>query len=399
VRPSVWTLYLEPILAVIAFSVMVSTIATVSVIADTAPNDFTVFMESARWLRQGVNAYQHPLQSGPGYNLNAPAAVVLFVPFSYLPDAAALRIWTALTIATYVAASYLIAQALIPGRFASVAAAVLLWQPAIISLLLGQISAALMLIVTAAWVADRANRPLRAGLLIGIAIAAKPFLAVFAAYAVWRRSKAFAGGLCLGIAVAVGVGLAAVGVAGYQSWFAAFREVSWTAHVANASLQGVLARTLSVTPDFLHASPLVGRPELVQPLWWAGVALVGIVGLLVLVRTEDRDRVWAIMLIGSLLVSPLGWAYYATVFAGPLLAVALGAPTRARVTIAAGYACLLLPPLTFPWLGAPGVLIFGSIYAWGLVLMFAGVAMASFTESIAALAGRAGAPEGRVAWR
>src|SRR5207237_578541 len=94
----------EPVLGSIAFSVALATFAAVSLIADTSPNDFTVFLESARWLRQGADLYQHPLRAGPGYNLNTPASVLIFVPFSFLPDAVALRAWTILAIAAYVLA-------------------------------------------------------------------------------------------------------------------------------------------------------------------------------------------------------------------------------------------------------------------------------------------------------
>ena len=67
--------------------------------------------------------------------------------------------------------------------------------------------------------------------------------------------------------------------------------------------------------------------------------------------------------------------YYAPIFVGPLLAVALTASRPAQFFIAAGCACLNVPPTTVPALGAVGVLIFGSIYAWGFLLLFAGVAI------------------------
>ena len=95
-RLSSWALYAEPVIGILAVAVAMSTFVAVGTIADTAPNDFTVFLESARWLRQGADLYQPPLRPGPGYNLNPPAAVLLFVPFSFLPDWLALYLWTAL---------------------------------------------------------------------------------------------------------------------------------------------------------------------------------------------------------------------------------------------------------------------------------------------------------------
>jgi Glycosyltransferase family 87 len=374
-RASWWPLYAEPVLGIVACSVALATFATVSLISDTFPNDFSVFLESARRLRAGADLYQAPLRAGPGYNLNTPAVVLAFVPFSFLADAVALRIWTLLAIAGYALGAYWIAREVAPARTVTVSAAVVLSQPAITSLLLGQIGAALMLLVTAAWVADRRNRPWLAGCLLGLAIGAKPFLVVCAAYVVWRRLRALALGVCAGLAAATAIGWLAAGFAGFRSWLAALEQISWSAHVANGSLFGLFTRTLSTTPEVLHATPIALRPELVQPLWWTAAAIVGVVLVRTLIVTRDLDRAWAVALAASLLVSPLGWVYYATIFAGPLAAVALTATTRSRLLLAAGYVCLLVPPLAGPPLGRIGVLLFGSIYAWGFLFVLAGVAM------------------------
>jgi len=374
-RPSAWVLYVEPVIGILALAVAMSTFAAVATIADTAPNDFTVFLESARWLRQGADLYQAPTRPGPGYNLNPPAAVLLFVPFSFLPDPIALYIWTALAMGAFVLASYWIAREVLPGRTVSIAGAIFLSQPAIMSLLLGQIGALMMLLVTAAWIADRKDRPVLAGALLGIAIGAKPFLALFAVYAVWRRSLALAAGMAAGIAGTIALGVMAAGSAGFQSWRAAIEQITWSAHVANASLLALITRTLSVTPAILHATPVVDRPDLVQPLWWSSLVVVCAVTAATLLWTRSRDKVWAILLIASLLVSPLGWVYYATMFVGPLLAVARTASRRAQFVIAAGCACLNIPPNTMPSLGTAGIVFFGSVYAWGFLLLFAGVAM------------------------
>src|SRR5262249_18015726 len=160
----------------------------------------------------------------------------------------ALRVWTAIAIAAYALAAFWIAREVAPGRMVTVAAAVVLSQPAITSLLLGQIGAVLMLLVTAAWIADRRNRPWLAGSLIGVAIGAKPFLIVFAAYAIWRRSRPLALGMAGGVAAVAAAGILAAGVDGFRSWLAALGQISWSAHVANGSLHGLLTRTLSTTP-------------------------------------------------------------------------------------------------------------------------------------------------------
>jgi hypothetical protein len=163
---------------------------------------------------------------------------------------------------------------------------------------------------------------------------------------------------------------------GYRSWLAALGQISWSAHVANASLLGLLTRTLSTTPEILHATPIVDRPALVPPLWTAGIVLIAALGVRALVATKNLDRAWAVLLVGSLLVSPLGWVYYATMFTGPLLAVAMASGRWTRITIAAGYGCLLVPPVGVPSPGPIGVVVLGSIYGWGLLMVYAAVALA-----------------------
>ena len=74
--------------------------------------------------------------------------------------------------------------------------------------------------------------------------------------------------------------------------------------------------------------------------------------------------------------------YYATMFVGPLLAVARTAiaadaiPHRRRMRV------LERSADEHSSLGAFGVLIFGSVYAWGFLLLFAGVAIASVNRRV-----------------
>jgi glycosyl transferase family 87 len=250
------------------------------------------------------------------------------------------------------------------------------------SVLLGQIGAVLTLLITAAWLADRDDRLMRAGVLMGAAIGVKPFLAVFGAYALWRRSRSMLAGLSLGFAATLLVSLLAAGVSGFQSWVGALGKISWSAHVVNGSLQGLFTRIFAINDPVLHATPLVVRPHWVQPVWWASVAIVVVLGARALVLTRSRDIAWSLVLVGSLLISPLGWEYYGTIFAGPLIAAALAARRPAQILIAAGYVCMLTPPITVP-LGVVGILLFGSIYTWGFLLIYAGVVIARGEDDVA----------------
>jgi len=370
-----WVDYVEPILGIVTALLIAGTLVAAHTNAATKRNDFSDFVESARSLREGGDPYQRPVEAGPDTNLNTPAAMLVFVPFSLMPTVVAFDVWTLIAIAAYIGAAYRIASAIAPSRTISIAGAILVTQAAIASLLLGQTTGLLTLLLTVAWIADRHDRRWSAGFLVGVAIGFKPFLALFGVYAVWRRSQPWFFGMCAGALAVALIGLLAVGVDGYRSWLATLADITWTAHVLNGSLLGLLARTLSTTPEVLHATPLVNRYELVVPLWWGSALVVALAGGRALYLTRDRDKAWSIVAIGSLLLSPLGWVYYLPIAAGPIMAVALKSRRAAQVLLAVGYACLLVPPLAASTSGASTAMA-GSIANWALLLLFAGAAQA-----------------------
>jgi hypothetical protein len=377
-RVSWWTLYAEPVLLVLA---VVSTIVAFAIATDTTkPADFHVFWDSARAYREGLDPYTgRPPRVGSGFNLNPPVALLLFLPFSFMPLVPAFLVWTALEIVGYVIASHWIARAIAPGRTVAISAAVLASQATFAALHLGQITALMMLLLTAAWLADRDDRPLRAGILIGVAMVFKLFLGVFLGYALWRRSKAFALGLTAGAAAVTIGGLLVAGMSGYRSWIAVLGAVSWLAHLSNASLLGLITRELTVVPgESFRFHPIAARPDWVNPVWTAAVTVVVFTASYALWRTRDRDRGWAITLLGGILISPLGWVYYAPLATGPLLALAQSASHRTRVMLAAGYVCFLVPftVMARP-LGALATLAFGAMYTWGFLLWFMAATMSA----------------------
>ncbi len=369
-----WSTYGEPVLGVVACVVALATLSVVARAPGTLSNDFVVFLSSARWLRQGADLYQHPPLPGPGYNLNTPALTLLLLPFSFLSDGVAFRLWTVVAVAAYLVSAVWIARTVAAGRTATIASMMFISQPVIAALLLGQVAGLLTLVMTAAWIADREDRPLLAGGLLGAAIAAKPFLGVFVPYLLWRRSPRAIGGAAVGAAGVLTAGWIAAGVTGYRSWLAALARISWTGHTLNASVLGLLTRTLDATPAVLHVTPVVVRPDLVQPLWWASVLVVVAAAGRALARTRDIDRAWALLVAGGLLISPLGWMYYLTLLTGPAVAVIGRRPAWARAALVAAYACLLVPSPAFSTAGAVRTLAIGSTFNWGLLLLFIGLA-------------------------
>jgi hypothetical protein len=82
----------------------------------------------------------------------------------------------------------------------------------------------------------------------------------------------------------------------------------------------------------------VWRPEAL--VWAAGAVVLGTATAIRLSRTPaDADRDWLVVLLGSLLMAPLGWRYYLCFALGPLVALgSRGVLTRAGAIAALGLA-------------------------------------------------------------
>ncbi len=368
-------LYGEPALVVVAAITVVVAIAVNMRPASSNAADFYVFWDSARWLLEGRDIYlAHPLRPSAGDNLNPPAVTLLFVPFAWLPLVPSFLGWTVLAVVGFLLAGRLVANALLPGRGVLIASLILCSQATFAALQLGQLSWLLTLAVTLAWRADRADARWRAGLLLGCLMAAKPFLGVFGVYALWRRSSALLGGMAIGMLAFAAAGLAAGGPLAYWSWIFVLGRVNWPAHLANGSLLGIVSRVLErQTSGEIAITPVVHWPEVVTGAWLFAGLVVTVLGARRIARSAgDIDQHWFILLLLSLLLSPLGWSYYVPLLSGPAVAVYLAGRRHARALLIAGYACFLVPyTVLLRDLGPAGTLLLGSVYTWGLLAWYA----------------------------
>jgi hypothetical protein len=299
-------LYLEPLLIVLA-AMSVALIFTV-VLRPPAQNeaDFYIFWDAARWYREGVDPYLgHALRPGAGYNLNAPALIFLFLPFSYLPLRSAFAAWTLVGLLACSLAARWIARAVAIRSPFLILCVLLISQATFMALQLGQVTALLLPLFTWAWIADPNKRPWTAGVLLGIVIAAKPLLGLFGVYALlFRRSRPLVLGLLSGASALWGLGLLAGGISVYRSWLFVLGQVSWPADPANGSLLAVVTRELTTPPTFIHVTPLAIRPRWVLPIWFLALVVVGGVALWTLRRITDRNQAWLLVGVCSLLLSP-----------------------------------------------------------------------------------------------
>jgi hypothetical protein len=299
-------------------------------------SDFRIFYLSARAQLEGRDMYDLPseLQTYAGrtlrstlVNLNPPHFQLLLLPLALVPAGVALGLWAVVSLLCLGGSLYVIARELDlkPSWPNCWRAAIWLLAFAGMGAVLatGEMSFLLSLPLTLAWAAARRERWSRAGIYLGLAMSLKLFLLIFIPYFVLRRRLAAAAASCAAASACFVAGVLIFGPSSYWSWLSQLASVSWAWRSANASVLGILTRSLSENP---HFTPFTGAPELVLPLWLPAVAIVGVLTLVVVTfdRTESAvDRAFALLLSAALLISPLGWIYYLWLGLGPFAALAL----------------------------------------------------------------------------
>ena len=216
-----------------------------------------------------------------------------------------------------------------------VATALLLTQPLMENLVLGQVNVLLAGLVVADLVPRRRRLP--QGVLIGLAAAAKLVPGIFVVYLlVTRRWRAAAVAAATFVAVDL-VAWALLPASFTRYWTTelwATDRIGDLAYTSNQSLRGVLER-------LVPGSTLA---------WLVVVAAVAVVGLVRARQAHDRgDELAAIAVVGLLgaLASPIAWVHH-LVWLIPALGVLVGdGRDRRRVGLAVVVTALLVPRI--PW--------------------------------------------------
>jgi hypothetical protein len=397
-------LSIRVILPVTAFvlTLWVALIFRVSCFCVTPYNDFGKFYYSGVAYIRGENMY-HWWPVTPDWltgtvtldgeersfdllNLNPPHFHILLLPLLGLPAPTAFLVWLVFSAVCLLATLRLVSREL-----------ALTWTPQARQLayigLLGavitvdmiqhaQLAWLLMLAVAYVWREVRHDRWLRAGAVLGVLVSVKAFFLILVPYFLLRKQFRALGLALLAAVGCLGVGVALFGIANHQSWLAALGQVSdWAWYPKNASLWAVLTRTLHDNPMFVTWAD-VPLPTL--KLVW--LVIGGVMGLLTLaVACADRsrlglDRAFALLLVGVVLFSPLGWIYYYWLSLAPLAAVLVHwyrhRPADARSFLARQswrwwFLALLIPGLALPiWTtiwwqpSAWATLTIGNLYFW-----------------------------------
>lgn len=361
--------------------------------ADLHMNDFGKFYYSARQFLDGQDMYAPnvatlmPVGGGRVHqflNMNPPHFHLLLLPIARLSPGAAALTWTAASVVALGWSLRLILRELrlpvTPLAAAWWLAALLAWAATGTLIVTGQVSLLLMLGVTLSWVHARRGEWTASGAWLGVLASVKPFLLIFVPWLIARRRWWAVASLAAGSAAAFLIGVAVFGLEAHRSWLQALGTTNWEWAAMNASLLGAISRWFGESPYF---TPVASAPWIVRPLWLASAAAVAATSLILASRARGVagvDYAFALLLVGALLVSPLGWVYYWWLPFGPVVAVLF----KRRPSFFWLVAPLLLVPLGLVVGGEPDgwkTLTVGSAYFWGTLLVWASIGVPASVRS------------------
>ena len=301
--------------------------------------DFAQEWTSARNFWTGRPIYQPLAESFPQYfgagartkllvNAHPPVAVVAVLPWGLLDYRAAWTTWNLLSLALLAGSLWLLMRPAglnyLPLDAVPLAALLLASNPLAQQVIEGQMNLLLLALVVGAWAADRGERPLLAGALVGLAAAVKLYPALLAVYFLGRGGwKALvACGLSFAGASAVAMGLLGVDIFAIYArdvlpGFAPFGD-----NLANASLGGLWSKVFVGIPG--QSAPVVFLPVAARlASLVSGLAIAALCCYQSWRASDQRERdlAFTACMIGMLLASPITWGHSFALLVMPLLII------------------------------------------------------------------------------
>jgi alpha-1,2-mannosyltransferase len=282
-------------------------------------------------VRQGVPVYgvgfsqlSLSLFSFPADNYHPPFNALLFFPFSYLPYASAFYIWNLCSLAAYatVILTALKVYGLHTYPWSRLSTLLLLWEPFMASVGLGQISALLALMIIGGFFFLRSGREKTAGVLFALAALIKLFPGLLLFYLAsqrrWRAATAFTITAGIGaVMTALVVGLDTIGY--YVTVVIPHHHYVFAEYPLNISIEG-LVRTIFEPSQY--SRPLVSvATEYISLFIWlvSGSVMVMVWRIGERCRSaEDGENLFVLYCITMLLLSPLTWNHTCILLLLPL---------------------------------------------------------------------------------
>lgn len=320
--------------------------------------DISTYLGAASAVRHGSDPFAPVMawithysggQFQANYYVYAPFFAMLLIPLTFLPLHAAISLWAVanlLFLMGMVACSIRVAGRRTPlWALLLLTVGVSLLSPVRMELQWGQADIMLAFLVSACFLAARANLPVMSGVLLALAGIVKPPLLALVLLFLWKRQWRLAASAALGTAIFFFAPFAIVGGKALHEQTAIWGF--WSSHyspfIDNVSPKGVLARLLTDNPN---GPGLVNNPTLATSLWIALVVVLGCVALATTSRRAGGEAhlsaiEFSLALCTVLLISPLTEWIYLTLLAIPLLLCAsvlvpVNAVSDARVNAANG---------------------------------------------------------------
>jgi hypothetical protein len=328
------------------------------------------------------------------WNLNPPHFHLLLLPLAWLSNDVALAVWVVFSAACLlVAFKVLLAEVRIewtPLKRQLALVGLLAFIGTGTAMVTGHISFVLFFLLTLAWRDARHGRWTRSAVALALALSVKPFLLMLVPYYVWRRQWKATAALAGTVALCYLAGLIVFGIDNNRSWLERLRLAeSWAWLPMNASIMGLLTRSFTANLWYANMGPL--SPETVKAIWLALGIPLGLLSLAAVAPDRSPrgvDRAFGLLLVGSLLLSPLGWTYYFPLALGPVLRLAVTwdrdrvAANRPRWNWRQWLLVASIPGFCMPLfgldIGQPYPIcsaIFASIYCWSLLFVWLALAL------------------------
>jgi hypothetical protein len=308
--------------------------------------DFFQDYASARNYYNGLDVYSDhdatarlyldpAIELDPGHesfkvNAHPPTSILLSLPLTALDFPSAHFAWNLFSLLLLASSlATLVRQLDIPWSmrsFAPAASLILLSNALWDNLLNGQYALVLLYLLVVVWAADRSNRPMMAGVALGLATAIKIFPGFLFVYFLIRKRWAV---LCSGVGALIvmsGLTASVFGMQVYRQYLVeAYPRFAWfKSSWPNASVAGYWYRLLDTAPSvqrvYYQTRPLIYSPKaaLGATLLSDLTLTVVLVGVARRARTRgDTDVAFALTVVMMLLLSPITWPNHLTLLLLP----------------------------------------------------------------------------------